>query len=154
MVDSSSARFSEALLEAVAETGATIAFDAVGGGTLASDILQAMEQAASRHATAYSRYGSSSAKQVYIYGSLDRGPTVLDRSFGLTWHVGGFLLTPFLASIGPARIAELKARVARELTTTFASATLSLSEALSPANIDRYTRAKTGEKYMIDPSRI
>jgi NADPH:quinone reductase-like Zn-dependent oxidoreductase len=104
VVDSGSPHFREELTDAIAETGATIAFDAVGGGKLANSILHAMEAAANRGGvTAYSRYGSATFKQVYIYGSLDGGPTVIDRGFGLSWSVGGFLLTPFLAKIGRKR---------------------------------------------------
>ena len=102
-------------------TGATLAFDATGGGKLASQILTCMEAAASATAGDYSRYGSAVHKQVYIYGSLDRGPTELTRNFGMAWSVGGWLLAPFLQRIGLERMAALRSRVAAELTTTFAS---------------------------------
>ena len=105
----------------MAATGATIAFDAVGGGMLASQILTAMEQALNRAATTYSVYGSSTHKQVYIYGSLDRSPTQIDRKFGMIWGVGGWLLTPFLQSAGPEVTTRLRKRVADEIKTTFAS---------------------------------
>ncbi len=156
IVDSTAENFREALTDAVADTGATIAFDAIGGGKLANTILHAMEAAANRTAAAYSRYGSATFKQVYIYGSLDVGPTIIDRGFGLSWAVSGFLLTPFLGKIGPAAAQALKDRVARELLTTFASHythTVSLAEALEPATVEAYARKATGAKYLIDPSR-
>jgi len=156
VVDSSAENFRADLTDAVAETGATIAFDAVGGGKLANTILHAMEAAANRTATAYSRYGSSTWKQVYIYGMLDTGPTELDRGYGLAWGVSGFLLTPFLMKIGVEEAMKLRQRVANELTTTFASnytATISLAEALQPEIVAAYAKKATGEKYLIDPSR-
>ncbi|MES2441548.1 MAG: zinc-binding dehydrogenase [Pseudomonadota bacterium] len=156
IIDSSSANFRAELTDAVAETGATLAFDAIGGGKLANTILHAMEAAANRGATAYSRYGSATFKQVYIYGSLDVSPTELDRGYGLAWGVSGFLLTPFLMKIGWDEGMKLRERVARELTTTFAShysATISLAEALKPEVVAAYAKKATGEKYLIDPSR-
>jgi NADPH:quinone reductase-like Zn-dependent oxidoreductase len=156
IVDSSSEKFRAELTDAIAETGATLAFDAVGGGKLANTILHAMEAGANRTATAYSRYGSSTWKQVYIYGMLDVGPTELDRGYGLAWGVSGFLLTPFLMKIGMEGAMKLRQRVADELTTTFAStytATVSLAEALQPEIVAAYAKKATGEKYLIDPSR-
>jgi len=149
------ADFAERLTHALAHTGATIAFDAVGGGDLAERILVAMEAAASRTASEYSRYGSSVHKQVYIYGALDLRPTTLTRSYGFAWGVGGWLLTPFLQRIGRERGAALRERVARELTTTFASrytAEIGLRDALKPEVIAAYARRATGEKYLINPS--
>lgn len=154
--DSSAPDFADALTEAVAATGATLAFDAVGGGDLAGRILAAMERAANRAGGDYSRYGSSVHKQAYIYGALDVRPTVLDRSFGFAWGVAGWLLTPVLARLGGERVGAMRARVAAELTTTFASrytATIGLREALDPAVIAAYARRATGEKYLLDPSR-
>jgi NADPH:quinone reductase-like Zn-dependent oxidoreductase len=156
IVDSSSETFRAELTDAIAETGATIAFDAIGGGKLANTILHAMEAACNRTATAYSRYGSATWKQVYIYGMLDVGPTELDRGYGLAWGVSGFLLTPFLMKIGVEGAMKLRQRVADELTTTFASsytATISLAEALDPEIVAAYAKKATGEKYLIDPSR-
>jgi len=155
IVDSTAPDFMAALTDAIAETGATLGFDAVGGGKLASQILTAMEMAANRNATTYSRYGSSVFKQVYIYGMLDFGPTLLDRSFGLSWSVSGWLLTPFLMKAGPEVNARMRQRVVDELTTTFAShysATISLADALKPEIVAAYQRKTTGEKYLIDPS--
>ncbi len=154
--DSSAEGFVEALTGAVAATGATLAFDAIGGGELGSRILGAMERAEGLKGGAYSRYGSTIHKQLYIYGSLDVRPTTLARDFGFAWGVSGWLLTPFLARIGAERAAALRGRVASELTTTFASrytATISLADALDPATIAAYARRATGEKYLIDPSR-
>ena len=150
--DSSSAAFMTELTSAVAEAGATLAFDAVGGGRLASQILTCMEAAVS--GTGYSRYGSSVPKQVYIYGSLDRGPTELARSFGMAWGVGGWLLTNFLAKLTPAEVGALRERVAAGLTTTFAShysAQISLAGMLDPEAVAAYGRQATGSKYVVVP---
>jgi NADPH:quinone reductase-like Zn-dependent oxidoreductase len=153
--NSSSPDFMANLTDALKQTGATLAFDAVGGGRLASQILTCMEAAASATAPSYSRYGSSVHKQVYIYGSLDRGPTELARSFGMAWGVGGWLLTPFLQKIGADDIARLMRRVAKGLRTTFASsytAEVSLAGALQLAAIADYGRQATGSKYLIRPN--
>ncbi len=152
--NSSSPSFETDLVEALKATSATLAFDATGGGTLASQILNGMERAANATAAQYSRYGSSVHKQVYIYGSLDTGPTVLTRNFGMAWGVGGWLLTPFLAGAGPETIARLRARVAEELTTTFASAytqEVSLAGMLQPEAFNSYLQKATGEKYLVTP---
>src|SRR6476469_4387136 len=156
VVDSSAPGFMEDLTGALVETGATIAFDAIGGGKLASQILTAMEIAANKTAKEYSRYGSSVFKQVYSYGSLDNRPTELTRACCLTWSVSGWLLTPFLQKIGPADIARLRQRVASELKTTFAShytKVVSLQETLDPANIAVYGKRATGEKFLINPAK-
>ena len=148
--------FMEALVRALAETGATLAFDAIGGGKLASQILTSMEIAASQTASGYSRYGSTTYKQVYIYGALDTGPTELARSFGFAWGIGGWLLTPFLMKIGGAEVQRLRKRVADEIKTTFAShytRTISLSEALQPDVIQAYSKRATGEKFLINPNK-
>lgn len=155
IVDSTSPDFQAELTEAVAATGATLGFDAIGGGKLASQILRAMETAASRNMSSYSRYGSDTFKQVYIYGSLDTSPTVIHRTFGFAWSVGGWLLTPFLQKAGPEVVARMRQRVVDELKTTFAShytATISLRDALKPEILAAYERKATGEKYLIDPS--
>jgi NADPH:quinone reductase len=155
VVDSSAPGFMSELIEALAATRATLAFDAIGGGPLASQILTGMEAAANRDAKTYSRYGSSVHKQVYIYGALDRSPTELTRNFGLAWSVGGWLLTPFLQKIGADRARELEARVLSELKTTFAShytQQISLTQALAPDTLRAYARAATGEKYLLVPS--
>ncbi|WP_334164713.1 zinc-binding dehydrogenase [Phenylobacterium sp.] len=156
VVDSSAGSFLADLTAALEATGATIAFDAIGGGRLAGQILSCMETAAVRRMPVYSRYGSDSFKQVYIYGGLDTGPTELVRSFGFAWSLGGFLLTPVLAKLGPAKAQALRDRVAAELKTTFASrykAELSLAEALQPANVAAYAAKHTGEKYLVVPSK-
>lgn len=156
VVDSSAPSFIADLTDALVETGATLAFDAIGGGKLAGQILAAMEVAANRTAGAYSRYGSSVHKQVYIYGGLDTRPIELGRSFGMAWGVGGWLLTPFLARIGREGGLRLRQRVAAELKTTFAShyvREISLAETLKPDIIAAYNRRATGEKYLINPAR-
>jgi NADPH:quinone reductase-like Zn-dependent oxidoreductase len=155
VVDSSTPDFQLRLLEAVAATGATIAFDAVGGGKLASQILNAMEIVASRDLDGYNRYGSNTFKQVYIYGALDLGPTILNRGFGFSWDLGGWLLFPFLEKAGAETAARMRQRVVDELKTTFAShytATISLADALKPEIAAVYERKGTGTKYLIDPS--
>jgi NADPH2:quinone reductase len=154
--DSSQPDFLDHLTDALDETGATIAFDAIGGGRLAGQILASMEAAAVRKSTEFSRYGSNIYKQVYIYGGLDRGPTEFVRNFGLSWGIGGWLLTPFMQKIGGQAAQALRERVAREVKTTFASSytkEVSLSQALDPAEIAVYSRQATGEKYLINPSR-
>ncbi len=153
--DSSSPSFTAELTAAVTATSATLAFDATGGGSLASQILTAMESAVGAGAP-YSRYGSNVHKQVYVYGALDRGPTVLTRNFGFAWGVGGWLLTPILQGLGAEAVARLRARVGDELTTTFASTysrTISLSQALDPAAIAAYARQATGEKFLVAPDQ-
>jgi hypothetical protein len=149
VVDSSSPTFMSTLILAIAATDASLAFDAVGGGGLASEVLSAMEQAQSAKAQGYSRYGSNIHKQVYIYGGLAPTATLLARSYGMAWGVGGWILTGFLAKLGPVGVKRLRQRVVDELTTTFAShftAQISLSEALNPA------QKRTGEKYLIIPT--
>jgi NADPH2:quinone reductase len=154
--NSSAPGFMAELTEALAATGATIAFDAIGGGPLAGQILTAMEAALTRTAKEYSRYGSTTHKQVYIYGGLDRGPTQFHRTFGMAWGIGGWLLTPFLQKIGFEAAQKLRERVAAEITTTFASAytkEVSLAEALRPEEIAVYGRQATGAKYLINPNK-
>lgn len=156
VLDSTAPGFMEALTRALAETGATLAFDAIGGGKLASQILTAMEIAASQSAGGYSRYGSTTHKQVYIYGGLDTGPTELTRSYGMAWGIGGWLLTPFLMKIGGPEVNRLRQRVADEIKTTFAShytKTISLAEALQPDIIQAYAKRATGEKFLINPNK-
>jgi len=145
VVDSSKPSFLEDLTQAIVDTGAYLAFDAIGGGKLAGQILNCMEIA---------RYGSNQMKQVYVYGGLDTGPTELNRAFGMMWGLGGWLLTPFLMKIGPAETQRLRDRVIAELKTTFAShytREISLAEALDPEVIRTYNRKATGEKYLIRP---
>jgi NADPH:quinone reductase-like Zn-dependent oxidoreductase len=156
VVDTSAPAFFEGLTEAIVAAEATIAFDAIGGGELGSQILTAMEIAASKSMTTYSRYGSSTPKQLYIYGTLDTSPTKLTRSYGFSWSAGGFLLTSFLQKIGPKKGAELRARVAAGLRTIFASHyshTISLAETLDLDVMSRYLKRETGQKYLVDPSR-
>jgi NADPH:quinone reductase-like Zn-dependent oxidoreductase len=156
VVDSTSAGFMDELTQALVETGATIAFDAIGGGKLAGQILTAMEIAINKTAKVYSRYGSNVHKQVYIYGGLDTRPTELNRAFGMTWSVGGWLLFPFLMKIGAADGQRLRQRVVDELKTTFAShytKVISLQETLDLANIAVYAKRATGEKFLINPNK-
>ena len=154
--DSGAPTFIDDLTDALAATGATIAFDAIGGGKLVGQILSCMETAINRTAKEYSRYGSTVHKQAYIYGGLDTGPTTLNRSFGMSWGVGGWLLTPFLQKIGFAAAQKLRERVAAELKTTFAShytREISLAGALKVEEIAVYGKRATGSKYLINPNR-
>ncbi|MFT4518130.1 MAG: NADPH2:quinone reductase [Halioglobus sp.] len=154
IINSSNDNFYDALTDALAETGATLAFDATGGGKLVNQILTCMEAAALRNMTGYAGYGSDVYKQAYIYGGLDRSPTVLTRSFGFSWGIGGFLLTPFLQKVGLEKSIEMRAKVAAEITTTFASnytQSVTLAEALSAEAIAVYGKQATGEKYLITP---
>ncbi len=154
--NSSAPTFMQDLTKALSETGATLAFDAIGGGPLASQILTCMEAAINLKATEYSRYGSSVHKQVYLYGMLDRSPTELNRNYGMAWGVSGWLLTPFLQKIGFADAQKLRQRVAAELKTTFAShysREVSLAEALALEAIAAYGQQSTGEKYLINPQK-
>lgn len=148
--------FMQQLTDALVETGATIAFDATGGGPLTGQILTAMERAALTTTKEYSGYGSTTYKQVYIYGGLDRRPTEFNRAFGTAWGIGGWLLPPFLQKIGVEAAEALRQRVANEIKTTFASAytaEVSLSEALTLEAITVYGKQATGEKYLINPSK-
>ena len=154
--DSSAPGFRDALTDALAETGATLAFDATGGGKLAGQILSCMETALNQTAAEYSRYGSTTHKQVYIYGRLDQSATELAGNFGMAWGIGGWLLPPFLAKIGLEGGARLRARVAAEIKTTFAShytAEISLAEALQLETIAAYGKQATGEKFLINPNK-
>jgi NADPH:quinone reductase len=153
--NSSSPMFIADLTNALMDTGATLAFDAIGGGKLTGQILGAMETAANATATEYSRYGSTTHKQVYIYGGLDRGPTELVRNFGMAWGVGGWLLFPFLNTLTPEDVTRLRQRVTDELTTTFAShytSEVSLEGALAIDAIRVYAMQATGEKFLIRPT--
>jgi len=154
--NSSDENFMESLVDAIVATGASLAFDATGGGTLASTILTAIEMAEQRKPHEYSIYGSAAPKQVYIYGGLDTGPTVLTRAFGLCWDVGGWLLPNFLAKAGMEVNVRMRTRVAKELTTTFASqytSEISLVEALQADIAQQYNAKTTGEKYLIVPQK-
>jgi NADPH2:quinone reductase len=154
--NSSEPSFMSDLTATLAETGATLAFDATGGGRLAGQILTCMEAAATQTAAGYSRYGSSTHKPVYIYGGLDRSPTEFTRNFGVAWGIGGWLLTPFLERVGPEVAERLRQRVAAELRTTFASSyakEVSLAEALELDNIAVYSKRATGKKYLINPNK-
>lgn len=153
--NSSAPAFMDDLKQALDDTGATLAFDAIGGGRLASQILSCMEAVAVSKMREYSRYGSDVFKQVYMYGMLDRSPTELTRSFGLSWGVSGWLLTPFLQKIGPAAVQKMRERVVAELRTTFAShysREISLKDALKLDVLSEYAKMGSGAKFLINPS--
>jgi len=156
VLNSTSSTFMQDLIQVLIGTGATIAFDAIGGGRLASQILTCMEAAAITRMTQYNRYGSNTYKQVYIYGALDREPCELTRNFGMSWGVGGWLLTTFLQKIPAQQVKMMRARVVAELKTTFAShytREISLREALQLQNIRAYSQFGTNEKYLINPNK-
>ena len=155
-IDSSQENFQAELTKAITETGATLGFDAVGGGKLASQILNCMEMSEQSKMAGYSAYGSDIYKQIYIYGGLDMSPTTLNRSFGLSWGVGGWLLMPFMMRAGQEIVSKMKERIATELTTTFASnyaSKVSLTEALSWDTIIKSSKRATGEKILITPQK-
>ncbi len=155
VVDSSTPDFFDRLVDALVATGATLAFDAIGGGKLAGQILAAMEAAAMRGGAPFSVYGSSVQKQVYIYGGLDMGPTEFNRSFGLIWGIGGFLLTPYLMKVGGEEVGKMRARVIADRNTVFASSytsEISLTDMLDPATAQAYQAKATGSKYLLNPS--
>ena len=157
--DTSDPDFMDSLVDALVATGATLGFDATGGGNegkLPGQILTAMEIAANKTATEYSRYGSDTYKQVYIYGGLDMSPTILNRAYGMQWGLGGWLLTPMIGRIGMERFQLMRERVAKEITTTFAShytQEISLAEMLQPDIIRGYAKQATGEKYLVNPHK-
>ena len=151
--------FMETLVTALIATGATLGFDATGGGNsgeLPGQILAAMEIAANKTAKEYSRYGSDTYKQVYIYGGLDQSPTILKRAFGMSWGLGGWLLTPMIGKIGMERFGQMRQRVAKEITTTLASTyvqEVSFEEMLQPEIIKSYAKQATGKKYLVTPQK-
>jgi NADPH2:quinone reductase len=154
--DSSTESFHDDLTRALVDTGATLAFDATGGGKLAGKILTSMEIAANQNTKEFNRYGSTTHKQVYIYGGLDRSPTQFNRNFGMAWGIGGWLLTPFLQRIGPEAAQQLRERVAAEIKTTFASSysdEVSLAGALQLEAISVYAGQTTGKKFLINPNK-
>ena len=157
--NTSDSNFIESLVSALVTTGATLGFDATGGGNggeLPGQILAAMEVAANKTAKEYSRYGSDTYKQVYIYGGLDQSPTILKRSYGMSWGLGGWLLTPMIGRIGMEKFQAMRARVAKEIKTTFASSyanEISFEEMLQPEIIKSYAKQATGQKYLVNPQK-
>jgi len=157
--NTSDSNFMESLVSALVTTGATLGFDATGGGNggeLPGQILAAMEVAANKTAKEYSRYGSDTYKQVYIYGGLDQSPTILKRSYGMSWGLGGWLLTPMIGRIGMEKFQAMRARVAKEIKTTFASSyanEISFEEMLQPEIIKSYAKQATGQKYLVNPQK-
>ena len=151
--------FMDTLVSALVETGATLGFDATGGGNggeLPGQILSAMEIAANKTAKEYSRYGSDTYKQVYIYGALDQSPTILKRAYGMSWGLGGWLLTPMIGRIGMEKFQQMRMRVAKEIKTTFASSyaqEISFEQMLQPEIIKSYAKQATGEKYLVNPHK-
>ena len=157
IVDSSRPDFKDALTHAIEQTNATLAFDAISGGTMASTILECMETVQARKLTYYSRYGSPVHKHIYIYGVLDPGPRIIQGAVGTAWSVSGWLMSWFYEKIGAESAARLRQRVVDEMGSTFASqytAQVSLHEALSLKAISAYSRKATGDKYLIEPRGV
>jgi len=155
VVNLNAATFFEDLTAAVAATGATLAFDAVGGGTLTDTILRAMEAAFVAQQTGFSRYGTATTKHVYIYGSLNLEPTILTRTYGSSWSVSRWLFLNFLQKAGNETALSLKKRVLAELSTTFAvqyKGTLSLDDVLNPEFVKEFAQRSTGKKFLVNPS--
>ena len=154
VVNSTSDSFMTDLVAALSATGATIAFDATGGGSLGGQILTAMEQVAVSKMTTFSRYGSDTFKQLYIYGNMDTSPTTFNRTFGVAWSIKAWLLSPFLQQLGMEKLVQLQQRIGAELTTTFATeyaGSVSLAGMLDPAAIATYAARHTGSKYLVTP---
>lgn len=155
VIDSSKDDFMSQLIDALAETGATLGFDAIGGGKMASYMLTAMEKAAAKRGAEFSVYGSTVNKQVYIYGRLDTSETILGGGLGLYWGVGGWLLTPHLEKVGMERMMEMRAYTVAERNGIFASdytREISLSGMIDPETAKAYERKATGEKFLVNPS--
>jgi NADPH-dependent curcumin reductase CurA len=152
VVNSSAEDFTAQLSAALSSTGATLAFDAIGGGKLGNAILMAMEAAAVERMTEWSRYGSNEFKQLYIYGALDLAPTTLNRGYGFSWGINGWLLTPFMMKAGREIVERMQSRVVAELTTTFASHysdRITLAESVTPLAGAKYGVRRTGQKALI-----
>jgi NADPH:quinone reductase-like Zn-dependent oxidoreductase len=156
VVNSTLPSFIDDLTAAIIATGATLAFDATGGGKLQGQIITAMEAATVKAMKVYSRYGSTTHKQLYVYGRLESKPIEFSPTFGMAWGMGGWLLFPFLQKIGAADAQRLRVRVAAELKTTFASnytKVISLQEVLQLENLQAYAKRATGEKFLINPNK-
>jgi NADPH:quinone reductase-like Zn-dependent oxidoreductase len=155
VVNSTEPTFAKDLAAAVCATGATIAFDAIGGGDMAGTLHRAMEEAEAAKMPAYSPYGSPTPKHVHIYGYLDRSPTVLDvDAYGMQWNVGLWFQGATLAKVSQERVGALLGRVIAGLNGPFASHfahVVSLDQMLDPEVMAGYARQATGEKYLIDP---
>lgn len=153
VIDTSAPNFAARLTDALAVHGTRLAFDPTGGGTLAGQVLAAMEAALLRRSTqSYNRYGSLVHKQIYVYGTLNRGPIELPPGLGFSWSVGGWLLFSFLQQLPAERVAALKQRVADELRTTFASHyahEVGLAELLTPEALTRAARMATSDKTLL-----
>ncbi|MEO1043743.1 MAG: zinc-binding dehydrogenase [Pseudomonadota bacterium] len=156
VVNSQDDDFFPQLVAAIEATGATLAFDAVGGGGLAGSIITAMELGLVKKMDEYSRYGSPVMKQVYIYGRLDLSPSTIPPSVGMAWGVGGFLLPNFLATISQEDRMKMGGRVMAQLKTTFASQytdEISLTDVLNPDIIAKYDAKATGTKFLVNPTK-
>ena len=155
VVNSSDDDYMKQLRAAIAETGAFLGFDPIGGGTSTDGVLKAMEQVAASQMDEYSRYGSNQDKKMYQYGRLNlTEPTILTPSYGLQWCVAGWLLTPFLAKAGMETVVKMRTRVQQNLGTTFASsykAKVDLEGMLTKDAILDYRQMKTGEKFLFMP---
>jgi len=154
VVNTSLKTYEKDLVDALVASGATIAFDATGGGTLGFEIIKGMEMAALRKGGGMTSYGSSTFKKLYIYGGLNAGEPLVLRPHagmgGFSWSVAGFLLGQ-----GTAKITEEdKLRVAREIKTTFAtsySRRLSLEQMLDVKMMKEYQAQSSNNKALVTP---
>ena len=154
VLNSSDDNFKSQLIDAISETKATLAFECIGGGDMAGQILEAMEKSLASKADTYSVYGTTTLKQVYIYGSLNQAPTTFSRSFGLYWSISGWLVTPIIQKLGVEGFMAMQKRVADEIDTTFKSdfhKSISLDEMCEPDHILEYVKAGSGKKYLVKP---
>jgi len=159
VVNSSAPSFKEDLLAAVNATGATIAFDATGGGTLAMDILAAFNQSLRERFpdTLQGWYGPPQQHTVYKYGGLDKSNSEFTPAVGVgnfTW--GGWLMPFHYAKYPPDHRAEANAKVVARLDTTFSSTygtRLSLEDmAGSPEQYFASLQSQTDLKFLVLPN--
>ena len=154
VVNSAADDFMNQLAGAIDQTGAFYGFDPVGGGTGVDTAFKAMEKVAVQRMTEYSRYGSNQAKRMFIYGRLDAGATILTPGYGFGWTLSGWLLFPFLQSVGHETVGRMRKRVLENLTTTFANhykKRVNLEEMLTKDSVSEYRAMRTGEKYLVTP---
>ena len=154
VVNSSDDDFMSQLQAAIDDTDAFYGFDPIGGGQSVDTVFKAMERVAVGKMSEYSRYGSTQQKRMFIYGRLDMGATILSPSYGFGWTLSGWLLFPFLQSVGMETVGRMRARVLDSLTTTFASSYkkhVDLEEMLTKEAVTDYRQMKTGEKYLVTP---
>lgn len=157
VLNSTEPGFMKRLVDAISQTGAMLAFDPVRGGTLANQIIVAMEHAAKRANpdAPFTIYGSNVVKKLYVYGALDLSPMTMNLGTDFAWQMGGWLLPNFLQSAGLEVMGRMRMRIQAELSKTFSShykAEIGIAEMLTPDVVRQYTANKTGEKYLLLPN--